>query len=203
LYRHKFALPTVRVPVLVFELPPASVIASRVLGQEMFEVQLRGALALTLGIIIEMQTGEGKTLAAVPAVACYARENPGVHVITANDYLARRDACRMGEIYRRLGLSVGCVQQSMTPDERSAAYACDITYATASLQRLVEGVKIWTSGFSCRNTKYRLKASGTCPDLSSDGSGGHGSRSFRVETRFLGLIGRSALTPRATSPNSP
>jgi preprotein translocase subunit SecA len=67
-------------------------IASRSLGQEMFDVQLRGALALVRGSIAEMQTGEGKTLAAVPAVAWYARERKGVHVITANDYLARRDA---------------------------------------------------------------------------------------------------------------
>ncbi len=109
-----------------------AVIASRSLGQDMFDVQLRGALALARGSIAEMQTGEGKTLAAAPAVAWYAREGKGVHVITANDYLARRDACWMGEIYRRLGLSVAYVQQGMTPDERRAAYACDITYATAN-----------------------------------------------------------------------
>ncbi len=110
----------------------AAVIASHALGQDMFDVQLRGALALARGDIAEMQTGEGKTLAAVPAVAWYARERRGVHVITANDYLARRDACWMGEIYRRLGLSVAYVQQGMTPDERRHAYACDITYATAN-----------------------------------------------------------------------
>ena len=109
-----------------------AVIASRVLGQDMFDVQLRGALALARGSIAEMQTGEGKTLAAVPAVAWYARQGQGVHVITANDYLARRDASWMGEVYRRLGLSVAHVQQGMTPDERRGAYACDITYATAN-----------------------------------------------------------------------
>jgi preprotein translocase subunit SecA len=109
-----------------------AVVVSRSLGQDMFDVQLRGALALTRGSIAEMQTGEGKTLAAVPAVAWYAREGRGVHVITANDYLARRDACWMGEIYRRLGLSVAYIQQGMTPDERRRAYACDITYATAN-----------------------------------------------------------------------
>jgi preprotein translocase subunit SecA len=107
-----------------------AVIASRVLGQDMFDVQLRGALALTRGSIAEMQTGEGKTLAAVPAVAWYARQRQGVHVITVNDYLARRDAEWMGEIYRFLGLSVGYVQQGMTAADRRAAYACDITYAT-------------------------------------------------------------------------
>ncbi|MBV8807652.1 MAG: preprotein translocase subunit SecA [Acidobacteriaceae bacterium] len=109
-----------------------AVIASRSLGQQMFDVQFRGALALTRGSIAEMQTGEGKTLAAVPAIAWYAHEGMGVHVLTANDYLARRDACWMGDIYRRLGFSVGYVQQGMTPDQRRAAYACDVTYATAN-----------------------------------------------------------------------
>jgi preprotein translocase subunit SecA len=110
----------------------AAVAASRVLGQEMFDVQLRGALALIRGSIAEMQTGEGKTLAAVPAVAWMARSHQGVHVMTVNDYLARRDAAWMGEIYRMLGFTVGYVQQGMTPVERRAAYACDITYATAN-----------------------------------------------------------------------
>src|SRR5215471_1993313 len=98
----------------------------------MFDVQLRGVLALTRGSIAEMQTGEGKTLTAVPAVAWYAKQDPGVHVMTVNDYLARRDAQWMGEIYRRLGLSVGYIQQGMKAAERQAAYACDITYATAN-----------------------------------------------------------------------
>ncbi len=106
--------------------------ASRILGQDMYDVQLRGALALARGSIAEMQTGEGKTLAAVPAVAWLARSRQGVHVMTVNDYLARRDACWMQDIYRLLGLTVGYVQQGMTAAERRAAYACDITYATAN-----------------------------------------------------------------------
>jgi len=110
----------------------AAAAASRVLGQEMFDVQLRGALALARGSIAEMQTGEGKTLAAVPAVAWLARDRNGVHVMTVNDYLARRDAGWMGGIYRLLGLSVGYVQQAMTSAERRAAYSCDITYVTAN-----------------------------------------------------------------------
>src|SRR5438477_9591897 len=109
-----------------------AVVASRVLGEDMFDVQLRGALALARGSIAEMQTGEGKTLAAVPAVAWYARERQGVHVMTVNDYLARRDACWMGDVYRFLGLSVAYVQQGMTHTERCAAYASDITYANAN-----------------------------------------------------------------------
>src|SRR5262249_40743939 len=89
-------------------------------------------MALARGSIAEMQTGEGKTLAAVPAVAWLARERKGVHVMTVNDYLACRDARWMGNIYRLLGLSVGYVRQGMTPAERRAAYGCDITYATAN-----------------------------------------------------------------------
>jgi preprotein translocase subunit SecA len=109
-----------------------AVVAARVLGLEMFDVQLRGALALARGRIAEMQTGEGKTLACTPAVAWFAREGGGVHVMTVNDYLARRDAQWMGGIYRFLGFSVGCIQQTSDPDDRRRAYACDITYATAN-----------------------------------------------------------------------
>ena len=107
-------------------------VAARVLGQEMFDVRLEGALALTEGRIAEMQTGEGKTLAAVPAVVCYARHEHGVHVMTVNDYLARRDAQWMRGIYEYFGLSVGCIQREMAAAERKRAYACDVTYATAN-----------------------------------------------------------------------
>ncbi len=109
-----------------------ALIGARVLGQEMFDVQLQGALALANGKIAEMQTGEGKTLAAVPAAVWYARKRLGVHVLTANDYLARRDANWMGDIYRVAGLSVASVQQSMTVQERQAAYRADVTYATGT-----------------------------------------------------------------------
>ena len=109
-----------------------AVAAERVLGLRMFDVQLQGALSLARGRIAEMQTGEGKTLACTPAVAWYARQAKGIHVMTVNDYLARRDAGWMGGIYQLLGFSVGCIQQTMTAAERRAAYACDITYATAN-----------------------------------------------------------------------
>ena len=79
-----------------------------------------------------MQTGEGKTLAAVPAVVWYARSGDGVHVLTANDYLARRDADWMRGIYEWFGLSVGMIQQGMEPQARRTAYRCDVTYATAN-----------------------------------------------------------------------
>jgi preprotein translocase subunit SecA len=84
-----------------------AVVAARTVGMEMFDVQLQGALALGRGRVAEMQTGEGKTLACTPAVAWYAREGRGVHVMTVNDYLARRDAKWMGAIYEFLGLTVG------------------------------------------------------------------------------------------------
>src|SRR5436309_795871 len=109
-----------------------AVVAARVLGLEMFDVQLQGALALANGRIAEMQTGEGKTLAAVPAIVWYAKNGPGVHVMTVNDYLARRDAKWMGGIYEFMGLSVGCIQQGMSVEDRQRAYAADLTYATAN-----------------------------------------------------------------------
>src|SRR5207247_9862684 len=96
----------------------AATAAFRVLGQDMYDVQLRGALALARGSIAEMQTGEGKTLAAVPAISWFAREHRGVHVMTVNDYLARRVAAWMGGIYRCLRLTVACCQQVMTRADR-------------------------------------------------------------------------------------
>jgi preprotein translocase subunit SecA len=107
-------------------------VAKRVVGLDLFDVQMRGALALASGKIAEMQTGEGKTVAAVPAVVWYARAHQGVHVMTVNDYLARRDAQWMGGIYDFLGFSVGCIQQGMGTAARQHAYACDVTYATAN-----------------------------------------------------------------------
>ncbi|HWZ42813.1 MAG TPA: hypothetical protein VNW97_05025 [Candidatus Saccharimonadales bacterium] len=113
-------------------LAAAAVVAERVLGLSMFDVQLQGSLALTAGRIAEMQTGEGKTLVAVPAAIWYAKTGAGVHVLTVNDYLARRDAQWMGDIYRSFGLSVGYIQRDMPAAERQNAYSCDITYVTAN-----------------------------------------------------------------------
>ena len=104
--------------------------AERILGLRLFDVQLLGALVMTEGKVAEMQTGEGKTLAAVPAVCALTLACGGVHVLTANDYLAQRDAAWMGGIYRSLHLSVGYVTQQMTAEERRKAYACDVVYAT-------------------------------------------------------------------------
>jgi preprotein translocase subunit SecA len=119
-------------PDVVETFALTAVIAERVLGLSMFEVQLSGALVLQRGHIAEMQTGEGKTLAAVPAVVWYALHGRGVHVLTANDYLARRDAIWMGGIYEWFGLSVAHISQNMAAGQRRAAYLCDVTYATAN-----------------------------------------------------------------------
>jgi preprotein translocase subunit SecA len=108
----------------------------KVVGQAMtwdmipFDVQLLGAIVLHKGRISEMKTGEGKTLAATMPVVLNALTGRGVHIITVNDYLAERDSQWMGQIYKTLGLSVGCILNQMNPEERREIYACDITYGT-------------------------------------------------------------------------
>src|SRR5438046_2783628 len=104
--------------------------AQRTLGQRHYDVQLIGGIALHRGEIAEMKTGEGKTLVATLAVYLNALEGRGVHVVTVNDYLARRDADWMGQIYRFLGMSVGVIVPNLSDQERRDAYNCDITYAT-------------------------------------------------------------------------
>ncbi|BAZ42842.1 preprotein translocase SecA subunit [Calothrix sp. NIES-4101] len=104
----------------------------RVLGLRHFDVQMLGGVILHTGQIAEMKTGEGKTLVATLPSYLNALNGKGVHVITVNDYLARRDAEWMGQVHRFLGLSVGLIQQSMTPQERKKNYDCDITYVTNS-----------------------------------------------------------------------
>jgi preprotein translocase subunit SecA len=97
-----------------------------------FDVQLIGGMVLHHGKIAEMATGEGKTLVATLPVYLNALTGKNVHVVTVNDYLARRDSEWMGAIYKYLGLTVGCIQNQMNPEERRAQYACDITYGTNS-----------------------------------------------------------------------
>lgn len=106
-------------------------LSTRVLGLRPFDEQIVAAAALDRGAIVEMHTGEGKTLAAVLPAALNALTGDGVHVLTFNDYLARRDAEWMGPLYRRLGLSVGFVQQGMSGESRRRAYLADVTYVTA------------------------------------------------------------------------
>ena len=104
----------------------------RVLGMRHFDVQLLGGMVLHKGEIAEMKTGEGKTLVATLPAYLNGLTGKGVHIVTVNDYLARRDAEWMGQIHRFLGLSVGLIQAGMTPPERQKNYACDITYTTNS-----------------------------------------------------------------------
>ena len=113
-------------------------VSRRVLGMRHFDVQVLGGVELARGRIVEMATGEGKTLVATLPVCLQALTGKGVHVVTVNDYLAKRDAEWMGPIYNFLGLTVGCVQEEMGRDEmeeneaRKSAYACDVTYGANS-----------------------------------------------------------------------
>ena len=104
--------------------------ARRALDMEPFRVQLIGGIILHQGRIAEMKTGEGKTLVATLPVYLNALEGKGVHVVTVNDYLAQRDAEWMGQVYTFMGLTVGCVLNGMTSEERQQQYGCDITYVT-------------------------------------------------------------------------
>ena len=117
-------------PILDEILPEAFAVVreagKRVLGMRRFDVQLIGGMVLHEGQIAEMKTGEGKTLVATLPSYLNALTGRGVHVVTVNDYLARRDAEWMGQVHRFLGLSVGLIQQDMRPEERRRNYACDI-----------------------------------------------------------------------------
>ena len=104
--------------------------ARRTIGQRHFDVQVMGAIALHEGNIAEMKTGEGKTLVATMPAYLNSLAGQGVHIVTVNDYLAKRDSEWMGPIYRALGASVGLIQSQMTPAERRPAYGTDITYGT-------------------------------------------------------------------------
>jgi preprotein translocase subunit SecA len=104
--------------------------AKRTLGQRHFDVQIMGGAALHMGNIAEMRTGEGKTLTCVLPAYLNALEGKGVHVVTVNDYLAKRDAEWMGRVHQFLGLEVGVILADMTPEDRRKAYAADVTYGT-------------------------------------------------------------------------
>lgn len=104
--------------------------SKRVMGMRHFDVQLIGGMVLHNGKIAEMRTGEGKTLVATLSVYLNALQGKGVHVVTVNDYLARRDATHMGKLYGFLGLTTGVIVHGLDDDERRAAYGCDITYGT-------------------------------------------------------------------------
>jgi len=102
----------------------------RVLGQRHYDVQILGGIILHQGRIVEMRTGEGKTQTELLPAYLNALDGEGAHIVTVNDYLAKRDSEWMGQVFRFLGLTVGCILNNMSNDERRAAYACDITYGT-------------------------------------------------------------------------
>ena len=104
--------------------------ARRVLGERHYDVQLIGGIVLHHGMIAEMKTGEGKTLTSTAPIYLNALNGKGVHVVTVNDYLARRDVQWMGEVYRFLGMTCGCILHELTDEERREAYGADITYGT-------------------------------------------------------------------------
>src|SRR5262250_3117839 len=104
--------------------------AKRTLGQRHFDVQLIGGMVLHEGKIAEMKIGEGKTLVATLPVYLNALAGRGVHVVTVNDYLAKRDAEWMGAVYKFLGLTVGCIVHELNDDQRREQYGCDVTYGT-------------------------------------------------------------------------
>ena len=127
--RGRSGTPLLSLEVEVFALVREA--SRRAVGLDPFDVQMIAGLAIGRKKIAELPTGEGKTLAAVFPACLWAMSGLGVHVLTFNDYLARRDAAWMGPIYESLGLSLGCIQEGMDIKERRAAYACDVTYATA------------------------------------------------------------------------
>ena len=133
--------------------------AKRVLNMEHYPVQLIGGIVLHQGRIAEMRTGEGKTLVSTSPAYLNALAGKGVHIVTVNDYLAKRDAEWMGQVHRFLGLTVGVVLNSMTSEERKAAYACDITYVTNNelgFDYLRDNMAIYKDQMVLRNLDYAI-----------------------------------------------
>ena len=144
-------------------LPEAFAVAReasrRVLGMRHFDVQLIGGAVLHQGKIAEMRTGEGKTLVATLPVYLNALEGRGIHVITVNDYLARRDSEWMGTIYRMLGLDVGVIVHGLSDAERKKAYGADITYGTNNefgFDYLRDNMKYSLDGYVQRELNYAI-----------------------------------------------
>ena len=133
--------------------------AKRTLGQRHFDVQLVGGMVLHDGHIAEMRTGEGKTLVATLPTYLNALTSEGVHVVTVNDYLARRDSEWMGQIYRFLGLSVGCIVHGLNDEERREAYGADVTYGTNNefgFDYLRDNMKYTLNAMSQRGHAYAI-----------------------------------------------
>ena len=129
-YRHRIARGASLDQVLPEAFATVREAAKRTLGMRHFDTQMMGGIMLHQGKIAEMRTGEGKTLVATLPVYLNALEGRGVHVITVNDYLAKRDAEWMGQVYKFLGLSVGNIVHGLYDNERRESYAADVTYGT-------------------------------------------------------------------------
>ena len=141
----------------------------RVLNMYHYPVQLLGGIALHKGMMAEMKTGEGKTLVATLPAYLNALEGKGVHVVTVNDYLAKRDSDEMGQIFKFLGLSTSCILEGMQDFERKHAYSCDITYATNNqlgFDYLRDNMKMEESQLSMRGLNYAIidEADSVCID---------------------------------------
>ena len=144
-------------------------VAERVLGRDPYDTQILCADALLDDRFAEMATGEGKTLAAALAAACAALAGVPVHVMTANDYLAARDAAQLAPLYAALGLRVGTVLATTPPAARRAAYAADITYATAreiAFDHLRDGAVLQARGSALQQCAVRLGAAPPVPPIS-------------------------------------
>ncbi len=131
-FRQRFANGELLDDLLFEAFATAREAAKRALGMRPFDVQVLGGIVLHEGDIAEMKTGEGKTLVATMPMYLNALAGRGAHLVTVNDYLARRDAEWMGQVYRFLGLEVGCIQANMSPEQRRAQYNADVTYGTNS-----------------------------------------------------------------------
>ena len=153
--------------------------AKRTLGQRHFDVQLIGGMVLHQGKISEMKTGEGKTLVATLPVYLNALAGRGVHVVTVNDYLAKRDSEWMGRIYKFLGLTVGVIVHELDDDQRREQYACDVTYGTNNelgFDYLRDNMKMRAPEMVQRGHSLRHRRRGR---LDPDRRGAHAADHFR------------------------
>ena len=175
----------------------------RVLGMKHFKVQLIGGIVLHQGRIAEMKTGEGKTLVSTLPAYLNALTGNGVHIVTVNDYLAKRDAEWMGQIHRFLGLSVGVILHDMEKSERQEAYACDITYATNNelgFDYLRDNMVVYDKDLVLRELNYAIidEVDSVLIDeartpLIISGSGGKSTQLYKVADSFVRTLTKGRL----------
>ena len=172
--------------------------AWRVLGMKHYPVQIVGGIVLHQGRIAEMKTGEGKTMVATLPAYLNALTGKGVHIVTVNDYLAKRDSEWMGKIYRYLGLTVGLVVHGMTPDEKRAAYAADITYGTNNefgFDYLRDNMAIYKENMSQRGHNFAIvdEVDSILIDeartpLIISGAGSKSTQMYEIADRFVNTL---------------